>query len=184
MRTFIAVPLPQLCRDTLEQMQRPMRSLGADVRWTAIASIHLTLKFLGEIDPAMVPRLASALRSIPAAPFTLSIRGLGVFPDLRNPRVIWAGVEGEVRTLQALQAEVELACESLGFERERRAFHPHLTLGRVSGKRNLQPLLDYIRIGSELESEFTADRINVYESVLTPRGAVYTILDGITLQGR
>ncbi len=181
MRTFIAIPLPEACREILEKMQRPMRSLGADIRWTSIASIHLTLKFLGEIDPAVVPELASALRSISAASFGLSIRGLGTFPDLRNPRVVWCGVQGDVGRLAALQSEVENACGKLGFEREKRAFHPHLTLGRVNGKRNLQPLLDYIRIGTEVESSFVADNINIYESVLMPRGAVYTILESIAL---
>ncbi len=182
MRTFIAVPLPEICRETLEKMQRPMRSLGAEVRWTSIPSIHLTLKFLGEIDPALVPGLASAIRSIPAAPFGLCLRGLGAFPDLRNPRVVWCGVQGEVRALESLQSEVESACERLGFARENRPFHPHLTLGRVNGKRNLQPLLDYIKIGTELESSFVTQDVNIYKSVLTPRGAVYSILESIALR--
>ena len=182
MRTFIAIPLPEACREILEKMQRPMRSLGADVRWTSIASIHLTLKFLGEVDPPVVPELASALRSIPAAPLGLSVRGLGAFPDLRNPRVVWCGVQGDIQRLGSLQSELEFACEKLGFEREKRAFYPHLTLGRVNGKRNLQPLLDYIRIGTELESSFVAECVNVYKSVLMPRGAVYTILESIALR--
>ena len=182
MRTFIAIPLPQACREILEKMQRPMRSLGADVRWTSIASIHLTLKFLGEIDQAVLPELAAALRAIPGAPLELSVRGLGAFPDLRNPRVVWCGVQGDIQRLGTLQYEVESACEILGFEREKRAFHPHLTLGRVNGKRNLQPLLDYIRIGTELESSFAAENVNIYKSVLTPRGAVYTILESVAFR--
>ncbi len=76
---------------------------------------------------------------------------------------------------------MEAECERLGFEREKRGFHAHLTLGRISGKRNLKPLLDYIRIGTELESSFAADNINIYKSVLMPRGAVYTILESIAL---
>jgi 2'-5' RNA ligase len=182
MRTFIAVPLSAQCRETLEQMQRPLRSLGADVRWTSVSSIHLTLKFLGEIDPAGVPELASALRTVTVPAFNLRLRGLGAFPNLHSPRVIWCGLEGEIEKLSSLQAGVEATCTGLGFEREARAFHPHLTLGRVNGKRNLQPLLDYIRIGSELESAFIADCLNVYKSVLMPRGAVYTVLERIELK--
>ena len=181
MRTFIAVPLPSECRDTIEKIQRPMRPLGADVRWTAITSIHLTLKFLGEIESTLVPDLTSALRAIAAAPFALRIRGLGAFPNLHNPRVIWCGIEGEVEKLASLQAQAEDACWNLGFEREKRVFHPHLTLGRVNGKRNLQPLLDYIKIGTELESAFVAHCINIYKSVLTPRGAIYTVLESVAL---
>jgi 2'-5' RNA ligase len=184
MRTFIAVPLPSECRETLEKMQRPMRSLGADVRWISIASIHLTLKFLGEVEPDLVPKLASALRSVPAEPFALCIRGLGAFPNLQNPRVIWCGIEGEVQKLAALQAEVESVCEALGMAREQRVFHPHLTMGRVTGKRNLQPLLDYIRIGAGPESAFAAHCVDIYRSVLTPRGAIYTVLESVALMGR
>ncbi len=182
MRTFIAIPLPESCRVTLEKVQQPMRALGADVRWTSISSIHLTLKFRGEIEPSLVPDLAAAVRSIPANSFNLCIRGLGAFPDMHSPRVIWCGIEGDVRDLESLQARIESECEKLGFEREARAFRPHLTLGRVNGKRNLRPLVDYIRIGTGLESPFAADRVNLYKSDLTPRGAVYTILDSIVFQ--
>lgn len=181
MRVFIAIPLTRECRETLEQIQAPMRALRADVRWTSIASIHLTLKFLGEIEPRVLPPLTSAIRSIDCEPFGLCLRGLGGFPTLTNPRVIWYGVEGDTDRLASLQAAVETACENVGFERDRRAFHPHLTLGRVNGKRNLQQLLDYIRIGAALENSFVADSVNIYKSDLTPRGAIYTVLESIAL---
>ena len=181
MRSFIAVPLPEECREILEQIQRPLRSLGTDVGWTSVSSIHLTLKFLGEIDPNRVDEIASSLRPATVPAFKLRVRGLGAFPNLHSPRVIWCGVEGEIERLSSLQAGVETACEGLGFERETRPFHPHLTLGRVKGKRNLQPLLDHIRIGSELECVFLADCVNIYKSVLMPRGAVYTVLKRIEL---
>ena len=91
MRTFIAVPLPPECQELLSELQSEMRALDADVRWTAVPSIHLTLKFLGEIDPGILPGLSAALRSATASSpsFGLSLRGLGGFPNLRNPRVIW-----------------------------------------------------------------------------------------------
>ena len=180
-RTFIAVPLPAECRETLEQIQRPLRALDADVRWTSVSSIHLTLKFLGEIDPFRVDEIISALRPAVVPAFGLRLRGLGAFPNFRNPRVVWCGVEGETEKLSLLQAGVETACAGLGFEREARPFHPHLTLGRVNGKRNLQPLQDYIKIGTELECAFLADCVNIYKSVLMPRGAEYTVLKRIEL---
>jgi len=175
------VPLPAECREILEQIQRPLRVLGADVRWTSVPSIHLTLKFLGEIDVDRVEELASAVRRVKVPAFSLRLRGLGAFPNLHNPRVIWCGLEGETEKLSSLQAGVETACAELGFERESRPFHAHLTLGRVGGKRNLQPLLDYIKIGSELECAFLADCVNIYKSVLMPRGAVYTVLERMEL---
>jgi RNA 2',3'-cyclic 3'-phosphodiesterase len=183
MRTFIAVPLPHECHTLLSDLQSKMQALDADIRWTAVRSIHLTLKFLGEIDPALIPRLSSALRSTPVSvpPFGLSLRGLGGFPNLRSPRVLWCGVEGDKAELAALQTAVEKACASIGFEPETREFHPHLTLGRVQGKRNLQRILDYIKIGSAFEQAFDVDRYHVYRSVLAPRGAIYSVLDTIEL---
>lgn len=182
MRTFVAVPLPQECQSLLAELQGKMRPLGADVRWVAVPSIHLTLKFLGEIDPALVPKLADSLKnSAGELPFKLHLHGLGGFPGLRSPRVIWCGIEGDTDRLIVLQEKVERACADLGFPPENRPFHPHLTLGRVQGKRNLQLLLDYIKIASDFEQVFDVDRYHLYKSVLTPRGAIYTILDTIGL---
>jgi RNA 2',3'-cyclic 3'-phosphodiesterase len=184
MRTFIAVPLPQSCREMLEKLQQDIRPLGADLRLVATASIHLTLKFLGEIDPKVLPNLVETLTaSVKSEPvLSLCLRGLGGFPDLRNPRVIWCGVEGDTEELARLQEKVENACCDIGFEREERPFHPHLTLARVNSKRNLQGLLDYIKIGSGLEREFSAGHINIYRSTLTPRGAIYDIMATIALK--
>jgi 2'-5' RNA ligase len=184
MRTFVAVALSPDCRKMLDEIEGKLRVTAADVRWVAVSSIHLTLKFLGEIDPAILPQLTDSLHaactSEPA--FSLCVRGLGAFPNLHNPRVIWCGVEGEVPRLLQLQLKVEQACSQLGFAPEERSFHPHLTLGRVQGKRNLQRLLDCIKIGSELECTIKADHFNVYKSTLTPRGAIYDILDTIPLR--
>ena len=185
MRTFIAIPLPAEARTLLGEIQQKLRSFEADVKWTAPFSIHLTLKFLGEIDPAILPGLTDLLRAGAAAEqaFPLSIQGLGGFPNLRVPRVIWCGLEGSTDRLVALQRKVDAACVAAGFASEERPFQPHLTLGRVRGKSNLQPLLDYIRIGSTFECEFSVNEINVYQSTLQPKGAVYTLLRKIELEG-
>jgi RNA 2',3'-cyclic 3'-phosphodiesterase len=184
MRTFIAVPLSMEARALLSELQAKMRSFGADVRWTAISSIHLTLKFLGEIEPAELPRLVTLLRAASASEpsFTLSLRGLGGFPNLRNPRVFWCGLEGELQPLASLQQKVEQACLVAGFAPEERPFQPHLTLGRVRGKSNLQPLLDYIKIASTGEQDFGVREFNIYQSTLRPHGAVYTMLETMALK--
>ncbi len=169
----------------LEQMQQSLRTYGADVRWVAIPSIHLTLKFLGEVDPDTIPKLAESFENAAKSlhSFDLRLHGLGCFPNHRNPRVIWCGIDGDTEGLSLLQQQVETACASFGFPPETRAFHPHLTLGRVNGKRNLQPLIDCIKIGSDLESSFKADHFNIYKSTLKPQGAVYTVLKTIPLAG-
>jgi len=183
MRTFIAIPLPAECRAMLEQMQQSLRPYKADVRWVAITSIHLTLKFLGEVDPQIVPRMAGALAEAFKSEhgFGIRLHGLGCFPNIRMPRVVWCGIEGEMEGLIRLHRKVEAVCSEFGFAPENRPFHPHLTLGRVNGNRNLQPLLDCIKMGSDLECSFRADHFNIYKSDLKPQGAVYTVLETITL---
>ena len=185
MRTFIAIPLSDECRMMLDQLQQSMRGYRADVRWVPVPSIHLTLKFLGEVEPEIIPKLTESLETEtrPQHGFALRLRGLGCFPNQKSPRVVWCGIDGDTGSLSQLQQQVETACNSLGFPPETRAFHPHLTLGRVNGKRNLQPLVDCIKMGSDLESSFRADHFNIYKSVLKPQGAVYTILKTILLSG-
>jgi len=183
LRTFIAVPLPMECARTLAEMQTALRRFGADVRWTSVPSIHLTLKFLGEIDPAILPGLSGTLRELPpSAPFTLRLEGMGAFPNLQRPRVIWCGIEGDRTALSRLQEGVEAACVRACFERENRPFQPHLTLGRVQGKRNLQPLLDYTKIAASPKCEFVVDHYRIYRSTLTPQGAIYDVLESIQLR--
>ena len=167
----------------LDRLQNNLRVFHADVRWVAIPSIHLTLKFLGEVGPAVIPALTESLElaSWSEVAFKLRLHGLGCFPHPRNPRVIWCGIGGDSENLARLYRAVETACASFGFAPEDRAFHPHLTLGRVNGKRNLQPLLDCIKIGSDLECGFTADHYNVYRSTLKPQGAEYAVLKTIVL---
>lgn len=184
MRTFIAIPIPDSCREFLSQIQQHLKKSDAEVRWTAIPSIHLTLKFLGETDPETVSELAHALRAVahPAQALNLQLSGLGCFPNQKKPRIVWCGIRGDIEQLEILQEMVERTCMDFGFEPEIRPFRPHLTLGRVRGKKNLQMLVDNIMKDSDLESGFCADHLNIYKSVLKPQGAVYTVLQTIALE--
>ncbi len=170
----------------LEQLQKDLRSFEADVRWIATPAIHLTLKFLGDADPAIIPRLTDAFRVASEFEPALKLRlhGLGFFPDSKSPRILWCGVGGDTDALLRIQQKVEAACNSLGFPAENRRFHPHLTLGRVKGKRNLQPLVDCIKIGSDFECNFSAGCYNIYRSTLKPQGATYTVMETIRLIGQ
>jgi RNA 2',3'-cyclic 3'-phosphodiesterase len=183
MRTFIAIPLPEECRAMLAQMQQNLRIYKADVRWVAVPSMHLTLKFLGEADPEIIPGLNTMLTESAKSErrFELKLHGLGCFPNGRNPRVIWCGIDGETDSLMRLQHIVESACEKLGFAPEDRSFRPHLTLGRVQGRKKMQLLMDRIVAGSDLTCSFQADRLHIYKSSLKPQGAEYTVLNTIVL---
>ena len=169
----------------LGELQRPMRDLGADVRWTPIESVHLTVKFLGEIDPSGLPPLVDGIRraAVNSAGLSLRLHGVGAFPNLRAPNILWCGVQGDMERLQTLHQAVESACAQLGFASEPGPFKPHLTLGRVRSRRNLRPLLNCIRINSLLECVAGIERINLYQSYLSPRGAIHSILESFPLSG-
>ena len=183
-RSFIAIDFPEETRKALEDIQKELKQCGAGVRWVKPSSIHLTLKFLGNIHPAQVEDIARAVaqevRDEP--PITLGAAGLGTFPSRRKPRVIWIGMEGEVRRLTRIQSRVENALEPLGFVREKRPFRPHLTIGRVKDHRRLQALIDAMTALELPEFDsFDVTEIILYKSDLRPTGAIYTKLHRIPL---
>ena len=183
-RSFIAIDFPEETRKALEDIQKELKQSGAGVRWVKPGSIHLTLKFLGNIHPAQVEDIALAvaqeIRDHP--PITLRATGLGAFPSRRKPRVIWIGMEGEVQRLTRIQARIEDALEPLGFVREKRGFRPHLTIGRVKDRRRLQSLIDAM---AELKipefDSFDVTEIILYKSDLRTTGAIYTKLHRMSL---
>lgn len=178
MRLFIALELPQDVKAELAQAQRGLPA-GA-VRWADVAGMHLTLQFLGETDEGLVAPLVAGLAAIPAELIRLSLAGLGGFPNLRQPRVVWAGVAGDTAALVRLQAAVVAATEPLGFAPEARAFKAHLTLGRA--RKDARP--DQLRAVGEAVAKaappaplaWEAGHPTLYQSTLTPRGAIYTAL--------
>ncbi len=183
-RSFIAIDFPEETRKALEDIQKELKQCGAGVRWVKPSSIHLTLKFLGNIHLAQVEDIALAVakevRDQP--PITLGAAGLGAFPSRKKPRVIWIGMEGEVQRLSRIQARVENALEPLGFVREKRPFQPHLTIGRVKDRRRLQTLIDAMAtLDMPPFNSFDADEIILYKSDLRPTGAIYTKLHRMPL---
>ena len=183
-RSFIAIELPEETRQSLTAIQEQLKQTGAGVRWVKPGSIHLTLKFLGNIHPEQVDDIAvvaaQVVRNEPV--LTLRAGGLGGFPNQRKPRVIWIGMEGEVQRLTRIQARVENALEPLGFVREKRVFQPHLTIGRVKDRRRLQALIDAMAtLDMPPFNSFDADEIILYKSDLRPTGAIYTKLHRMPL---
>lgn len=176
MRTFLAVELPADVKRALASLQEKLRSSGADVRWVRPEGIHLTLKFLGEIPPRRVDEIREVVEGmlVMHRPFSLDVRGLGGFPKLSQPRVVWVGLGGEVDRLRALQEDVEKGMNALGFPREERPFHPHLTLGRVRSPRRRDRLLERIRSLMDIQlGSFRVETMAQFESELLPSGARY-----------
>ena len=160
-----------------------LRACGGAISWSAASSMHLTFKFLGEIDPARLPELTDSLHKSTAAEprFSLQLHSLGAFPDLRRPRVIWCGLAGDVGRLEVLQQKVELACVQAGFPREEHPFRPHLTLGRARASVNLTPMVEVLRSCAPAQAAFAVDRYHIYQSVLRPQGALHSVLATIDL---
>lgn len=183
-RAFIAVELSERLRQELAVLQQRLRVSQTDVKWVEPDNLHLTLKFLGQTEESQVPSLTTALRSHTARipPFAYHLDGLGTFPRLQSPRVIWVGVkEGEKQLLELAQA-VERACVELRLPPEDRPFSAHLTIGRVRSPAGLGALIQRIKEGRFTGSEpVTVRRVVLFESVLSPKGPHYRPLAEVPL---
>lgn len=175
MRSFIAIELPKTMQSVLSDIQRDFKKSDADVRWVRPENIHLTLKFLGTVEESMIRSITDVLKkaSGKSRAFTLALSGVGIFPDVRSPRVVWIGTK-ECAVLIDLQRDIEEGLALLGFEREKRKFTAHLTLGRFKsarGKRTLMEILETCR-GREFGS-FGVGSISLMKSDLSQAGAKY-----------
>ncbi|HUV53432.1 MAG TPA: RNA 2',3'-cyclic phosphodiesterase [Dehalococcoidia bacterium] len=187
-RAFIAIELPRPVRAALARLQDGLRaSRTTSVKWVDPAGIHLTIKFLGNIDAGEIPELSKVLRDAVkgTAPFHLKLENTGAFPNIRAPRVVWVGVGGETEQLLTLHKKVEQALIPRGFAPENRAFSPHLTLGRVregAQPGELRRLGDGIAaLNTEEELVFSVDSLNLMRSQLTREGAIYSCLASFKL---
>lgn len=189
-RTFIAVELSaDLLRALAETQARLKRTLDMpSLRWVAPEGVHITLKFLGDVLPRQMPDIEAALAEIAPAhsPFEVRATGLGAFPGLNRPSVLWVGLEGDVAALARLRDDVERVIAPLGFPTERRPFNPHLTLARVKDA----PAADVQRIRDTLRGAPLGDigalavnTLSLMRSDLSPRGARYTRLADYALGG-
>lgn len=166
-RLFIAIRPPESIRDLLVDAM----DVGTDFRWQNDEQLHLTLRFVGEVDRPLANDLGDALGRIRAAPVELRIAGVGRF-EQRNSGALWAGVEPRA-ALAALAAKIERVCQSIGLEPERRTFHPHITLARWKGRRTREVQLFLERNGSLSSGPFIASEFILFESRLSRHGAYY-----------
>lgn len=182
-RAFIAINVDRRVIGEISEAIVQLKRTIPEVRWVEADKIHLTVKFLGDIEPSRVDPIANALaEALKLFPrFTISAKGLGVFPALRRPRILWVGLEGS--QLVSLAANVEAALEPLGFTREERSFQPHLTIGRWRQFNGATK-----KLAEELErwkrSEFGASQVEavtLFQSVLKPEGALHQPLRVIAI---
>lgn len=181
-RTFVALPLPSELKLKMARTQAELREAGADVKWDTPDKFHITLKFLGDTESSAIPKLAEALqKSIGGLPaFNVSYEGVGGFPNIIRPRVLWIGTKAsdEINRLQHL---VEETCVKLGFAPDDRQFHAHITLGRVKGNHGLDGLTARLKSVTFEPSIARCSEIHIMRSDLKPTGSVYTLLKSIPL---
>ncbi|MBO0863016.1 MAG: RNA 2',3'-cyclic phosphodiesterase [Chloracidobacterium sp.] len=176
MRTFIAIEIPSEIRSALEAFQTELRRAGADVSWTKPENLHLTLKFLGEVDEKRIVEVERACVSSAAEfqPFSLSLNDTGFFPNARQPRVLWAGLSGGVENIGAISNRLEERLALIGFKREEKDFHPHLTVGRLKSNKKARELLALADAYRLPALSFAVTEIVLMKSELNPAGAKYT----------
>ncbi len=186
MRLFVAVNLPAAERRAAYEAAAPLRAARLPVKWVGEDSIHVTLRFLGEVEAEKVTPIAEGLAAAvrAARPFGVGLGGVGSFPSLARPRVVWIGVERHP-ALELLANDVEKALMALDFEPELRPFHPHLTLGRA--ERSARPAafakLEQLAASIAYQGFTMVETVDLMQSVLGPEGATYTVLSRAALSG-
>jgi RNA 2',3'-cyclic 3'-phosphodiesterase len=189
LRSFIAIELPgeiqqAIFRSTASLQKALPKPL---VRWVAPQNIHLTLKFLGDVSPANLERVADALRlEVATHPaFSMSVGGFGTFPTSRRPRIFWIGLEA-LPVLLAVQRGVEAVAARMGYPPEERSFSPHLTIGRVSpnattaGLQKIRTALEGISVNTL--GTVRVDAVQIFKSDLQPAGPLYTLLHSLPMK--
>jgi 2'-5' RNA ligase len=188
-RCFIAIDLAPDVRAAVLRAQETLRAAAAraDVRWAGPNQIHLTLKFLGAVPDSDVPAVSAALEAVAAEtdPIDLAAGGLGGFPSLTRPRVLWGGITAGVAETAALVGAIDRAVAELGFPAENRPFRGHLTLGRLRSPRGGAALTKAIAgAGAPAFGSWTATEVVLYESRLKPSGALYVPVSRHPLRAR
>jgi len=182
-RSFISFDPPDDVREAIISVQNELKHADADVSWEQPRQLHSTVKFLGEISEDLLPKILSELRSILSSfqQMQISYDGIGGFPNLRQPRVLWIGCTSDDGHLIRMKDEIDRRFVPLGFAIEDRTFHPHVTLGRVRSPRNLHHLTPMLEKCTFERQRVELTRLFVMKSILQPRGAVYSVIDTIHL---
>ena len=178
-RCFIAVKLPALILNEIGDYLAQLKKTAPDIRWVKSGSIHITLKFLGEQSQSKVAEVGRKLDGVGGLvkPFNLTVSGAGCFPNRRQPRVFWLGLEQDKSNpLFQLNAWVEDQLETLGFEKEKRRFSPHLTLGRVKQPGDYARIFNFLDEHNFRSESFLVEEVSLIRSELKPSGAVYTAI--------
>ncbi|MFH1458344.1 MAG: RNA 2',3'-cyclic phosphodiesterase [Candidatus Omnitrophota bacterium] len=185
MRTFIAIELPEEIKESLAQLQGRLKDSKADVKWVEPKNIHLTLKFLGEINDEQLREITKILEQVAEknVGFQMRISSIGVFPKMNFPRVIWVGLDKGDSETKKIATDLEERIIAVGIPREKQTFSSHITIGRVKSSFNRDELVNCLKAIDSLEGkEFVVQKIILFKSILTPKGPTYEALKVASLK--
>lgn len=177
-RSFIAFDMEnEQVLSRLTAAQKLLQETGADLKFVAPQNIHVTVRFLGDISPIMVDKIHEALKNVKFSPFSIQLCGLGVFPSLNYPRVVWAGMTEGVEELKSIFSQLEPQIRALGFAADAYGFSPHLTIARVRSGDNKQLLAEFVTKKSDYDfGTIKANCLRLKRSQLSPKGQTYSTL--------
>ena len=178
LRCFIAINIPEPIKQSIGDIMEIFKKTGADVKWVPYMNIHITLRFLGSTKESLIETIKDTLHKklLPYNPFYIKISGIGCFPDTRHPKVIWVGIEDSDFIIN-LQKDVEDEMVKFGYPSEKRAFSPHLTIGRARSQKRMPEMLKKLNEFSTLTFEnMEINGITLMKSELNPAGANYYTL--------
>jgi RNA 2',3'-cyclic 3'-phosphodiesterase len=185
MRTFVAIPLPYRASKEISLLQTKLSGSGADIRLVKSYNMHITLKFLGDIDEKTSKLISYSIKNKITAnnAFEISIQGAGAFPNINDPVAVWVGIDKGLSECMVLQNNVETCTKSALIESDKKKFFPHVTIARVCSNRNKRSLIDAIKKEKDfsLKAKIRVKKITLFSSLLTQRGPVYSILEEFQL---
>jgi RNA 2',3'-cyclic 3'-phosphodiesterase len=185
-RCFIAIEIPKTVQEKLIAIQNELRKQIEFGRasWVKPGNVHLTLKFLGDVPKNRIEAVNQALKNVASnhPPFSMQIRGIGAFPNMARPRVIWSSVKSGAKEAAELARDINIELSRCGFPLDNKKFNPHLTLARLKSRINLKPFVEIFRQYDEIDgATFPVNEIKLIKSQLHPGGSIYTTLQSSAL---
>ncbi len=182
-RTFIAITIPDDIKNTIGKTVKPLMATRADVRWIEIENLHITVKFLGNVEIGKIRSIEKVVTEIAIhyKPFEIIFENIGWFPNMKRPRVIWIGVRNN-SILTRILLDTDEMLSKIGFEKERRQFSPHLTIGRVRSAGGYDTLKNsLIKLTKSNFGNMTTQSLSLMKSELSPAGVKYTLMGNFPL---
>jgi len=178
-RTFVAIEIPVDIRDQIANLQFDLKGLGGRITWVKPENMHLTLKFLGDTDENLIENISDKLAQVVVShnQFEIKVRGIGAFPNFKKPKVFWIGTEDEKSALVELANKIDKQVSQFGYEREKRRFSAHLTIGRVRDHKGIEPVIEKLKKAENFyPGKFEVKALLFIKSELTRQGPIYTVL--------